>query len=78
MERDAESKDSTIFKETREHILLMRIIQREKLDMRKGRDNIQYLKEVGYGVRMEKMTLDRSRNTSSICRREGKVRNKGR
>lgn len=47
MERDAESKDSTIFKETREHILLMRIIQREKLDMRKGRDNIQYLKEVG-------------------------------
>ena len=40
METAVEPKDSTILKETQEHILLMGMIQREKLDIRKGRNNI--------------------------------------
>lgn len=40
MKRDVEPKDSTILKETQEHILPMGMIQREKLDIRKGRNNI--------------------------------------
>ena len=40
-DRDVESKNSIIHHKTPEHILLMEMVQGEKLSIRKGRDNIQ-------------------------------------
>lgn len=67
-----ESKDTTL-EEIRVHCADKNDPERETLDIRKGRDNMKKLKGVAYAGQMEKLALNRSRNTLPLLQAEGKV-----